>query len=32
VTGLSKTALALTIAGTLIVGFIPELIMQAVGR
>lgn len=28
--GLSRTALALTIAGTLIIGFIPELIIRAV--
>ena len=31
VTGLSRTALVLTIAGTLVVGFIPELIMRAMG-
>jgi len=31
-TGLSKTALALTIAGTLIVGFIPELILRVVTK
>ncbi|MEO5931752.1 MAG: NADH-quinone oxidoreductase subunit N [Candidatus Kapaibacterium sp.] len=31
-TGLTKVALALTIAGTLIVGFIPEWLIRAVGK
>lgn len=31
-TGLSKTALALSIAGTLVVGFLPELFLRVLGR